>query len=200
MLSGTGAVDTKSTGEIFVKRIRLVERALFLIGEQNSGKSTQLRSMFLDRRLGKDGMIPTERSIPRSYALSNERRLYLRLTSPHEADEDLSGFLATCDSEMWPGKQGAQRWNFAGALQMSMTEKLRENPAEIIEAFKERFFPERLRVAILSPDRRGWTMEWSELRSLTKDLRKTGSCEVMAVDATDRIANGYLYADFFDFS
>ena len=151
-------------------------------------------------RLTCNGMIPTERSIPRSYALSNERRLYLRLTSPHEAGEDLSEFLATCDSEMWPGRQGAQRWNFAGALQLSMTEKLRESPAEIIESFKERFFPERVRVAILSPDRRGWTMEWSQLQSMTKDLRNSGSCEVMVVDATDRKANGNLYADFFDFS
>ena len=35
------------------------ERALFIVGEQNSGKSTQLRSMFSDPRLGSDGSVPS---------------------------------------------------------------------------------------------------------------------------------------------
>jgi hypothetical protein len=34
------------------------ERALFIVGEQNSGKSTQLRSMFRDVRLGTSGIVP----------------------------------------------------------------------------------------------------------------------------------------------
>ena len=69
---------------------RYVERALFLIGNQNTGKSTQLRSMFLDWRLSMQGQIPTSHNLADSYQLSNERWLYLRLTSPHEADEALA--------------------------------------------------------------------------------------------------------------
>ena len=64
---------------------RYVERALFLIGDQSTGKSTQLRSMFLDQRLGKMGQIPSDHNLMESYPLSNGRRLYLRLSSPHEA-------------------------------------------------------------------------------------------------------------------
>jgi hypothetical protein len=63
------------------------ERALFIIGEPNSGKSTQLRSMFRDVRLGTGGTVPTPRNLPEMYRLSNERCLYLRLTSPNEAGE-----------------------------------------------------------------------------------------------------------------
>ena len=37
-----------------------IERALFVIGDQDTGKSTQLRSMFLDGRLGNQGEVPTE--------------------------------------------------------------------------------------------------------------------------------------------
>jgi hypothetical protein len=61
------------------------ERALFVVGEPNSGKSNQLRSMFRDVRLGTRGDIPTARKLDEVYRLSNERSLYLRLTSPHSA-------------------------------------------------------------------------------------------------------------------
>ena len=60
-----------------------LERALFIVGPQNSGKSVQLRSMFTDVRLGLEGEIPQSRNIRDAYSLSNERRLYVRLTSPH---------------------------------------------------------------------------------------------------------------------
>ena len=36
-----------------------IERALFVVGDQNTGKSTQLRSMFLDWRLNIQGVVPT---------------------------------------------------------------------------------------------------------------------------------------------
>jgi hypothetical protein len=65
------------------------ERALFVVGEPNSGKSNQLRSMFRDVRLGTGGDIPMEKRLPELYRLSNERCLYLRLTSPHEAGESI---------------------------------------------------------------------------------------------------------------
>src|ERR1700722_3314484 len=60
------------------------ERALFFVGESHSGKSNQLRSMFRDVRLGTGGDIPTGTRLDEVYRLSNERSLYLRLTSPHE--------------------------------------------------------------------------------------------------------------------
>ena len=63
------------------------ERALFVVGEQNSGKSTQLRSMFHDVRLGTEGTIPAATNLREMYRLSNERCLYIRLTSPHERGE-----------------------------------------------------------------------------------------------------------------
>src|SRR6266852_2396937 len=66
------------------------ERVLFVVGEPNSGKSNQLRSMFRDVRLGTGGNIPTGRRLDEVYRLSNERSVYLRLTSPHEAGESLS--------------------------------------------------------------------------------------------------------------
>ena len=59
-----------------------IERALFVIGYPDTGKSTQLRSMFLDWRLGTQGQVPTASNVRKTYALSNERWLYLRLTSP----------------------------------------------------------------------------------------------------------------------
>ena len=70
-----------------------VERALFIVAPRNFGKSTTLRSMFRDHRLGTAGKIPKAPKLPDEYRLGNERRLYLRLTSPHEANESLKATL-----------------------------------------------------------------------------------------------------------
>ena len=69
-----------------------IERALFVVGDQNTGKSTQLRSMFLDWRLNIQGVVPTTKKVRITHALSNERWLYLRLMSPHETGEMLDEF------------------------------------------------------------------------------------------------------------
>ena len=175
-----------------------IERGLFLMGAQNTGKSTQLRSMFLDPRLGNAGQIPVAHNLRNSYALSPHRSLYLRLTSPHEADEDMKAFLAKSEYEMSPGPEG-RRWNFAGALQIDGTTQLPDG-CEVIEAFAQAFSPERVRAAILSPSWRGEPIEWSRIGSLTEKLRTKAGCEVITVDATHRTANGLMFADFFDFA
>lgn len=175
-----------------------VERALFLIGDQNTGKSTQLRSMFLDWRLGNRGVVPRAPNIPNSYPLSNERCLYLRLSSPHEAGETIEMFLDKCAHEMQSGVGGWRRWNFAGAVQISATPRLAEGTA-VIGEFIRRFAPERVRAVILSPDRSGEQLDSGALRQLVADLRSLTNCEVFMVDATSRDANGLMYADFFDF-
>src|SRR6266478_5190680 len=103
------------------------ERALFVVGEPNSGKSNQLRSMFRDIRLGTHGNIPTERNLPEFYRLSNERCLYLRLPSTHEGKESSGrkrgrkhpmNFLETTAEKIEENTPRlGRRWNFAGALQ-----------------------------------------------------------------------------------
>lgn len=174
------------------------ERALFVLGEQNTGKSTQLRSMFLDWRLGNSGKVPTTRNVRNTYALSNERWLYLRLTSPHEAGETTDEFHAKCVAEMAAKVQTARRWNFAGAIQITASATLPSGP-EVVKAFAKRFEPERMRVAILSPDRHGNSLSIGDQDTIVKALRSSGA-EVVSVDATSRTANGLLYADFFDFT
>ena len=77
-----------------------LERAQFVIGEPNAGKSVRLRSMFRDRRLDPQGVVPTERKITERYALGHDRWLYVRLTSPHEAGEDLTGWLAKTEAKL----------------------------------------------------------------------------------------------------
>ena len=59
-----------------------LERALFVVAPQDSGKSTQLRSIFLDRRFGMNGQVPSsseKRNLAETYFISNERRLHLRV-------------------------------------------------------------------------------------------------------------------------
>ena len=171
-----------------------LERALFVIGPQNSGKSVQLRSMFVDRRFGTDGQIPVSRNVRETIFLSNERRLHLRLTSPHEMEEDIETFLTKIESKTRVG-----RWCFAGALQIEADGSM-PDVVETLQEFVQRFSPERARVCFLSPDRHG---EWGDLSyfdSYIQRLLAIDGIEYLFIDARDRGTNGLLLADFFDFA
>jgi hypothetical protein len=143
------------------------ERALFIVGEQNSGKSTQLRSMFRDIRLGTDGIIPVATNLRDMYRLSNERCLYLRLTSPHERheyigrrpSEDADNFLDKTHERMLTNTPVVgRRWNFACPIQPHAANHM-PDAVETISAFVGRFAPERTRVLFISPDRHGVSHE-----------------------------------------
>src|SRR3954452_5849675 len=75
------------------------ERALLVVGDQNAGKSHMLREMFIDHRLGTNGKTPSAPRI-RLKAISNERCLFVRCTSPHEAKETLPKFIRKIDRSM----------------------------------------------------------------------------------------------------
>jgi hypothetical protein len=183
------------------------ERALFVVGEPNSGKSNQLRSMFEDIRLGTGGDIPTERRLPELYRLSNERCLYLRLTSPHEAGESIgrkrherTNFRKkTVETIEENTPQMGKRWNFAGALQPGARKHMPDVVATC-RAFVRYFEPERTRIAFLSPDRHGRSLQETEHMGLVDGLRKIPTVEVCWIDARNRMVNGLLLADFFDFT
>jgi hypothetical protein len=183
------------------------ERALFIVGEQNSGKSTQLRSMFRDARLGTDGVIPSAANLREMYRLSNERSLYIRLSSPHERkeyigrrpNEGADNFLDKTAEKIAAGTPHAgKRWNFACPLQPHSANYM-PNVVETVRAFVGRFDPERTRVLFLSPDRHGDLLQGGHL-PLVDSLRLIPSVEVAWVDARERTLNGLLIADVFEFT
>ena len=176
-----------------MQEARLIERVLLVAGAQNTGKSVQLRSMFLDPRLGTSGQIPEARNLPNIYALSPFRRLYLRLTSPHEAGETLDRFLEKIEENT----HGRYRWNVASAVQIHPTENM-PDLSDLVAALDERFSPERIRVAILSPDRHGDVL--ADAPALMQALQAVPSCETLCIDARCRNCNGLLLADTFDFA
>ena len=176
----------------------LVERALFVVGPQDSGKSTQLRSIFCDRRLGTDGRVPlsSEKSnLSETYFISNERRLYLRLTSPHEFGESPREFLKKSREKMVLG-----RWCFAGPLQPDAFKQM-PDVVESVTIFSKAFEPERVRVVFLSPTRHGIELrDFLPGRDLSDELLQINHVEVACIDARQREANGLFLADFFDFT
>lgn len=177
------------------------ERALFVVGEPDAGKSTQLRSMFRDRRFGTRGLVPANRNLPETYRLSNERSLYLRLSSPHEMRETLRDFLEQSwrKIESNTPKEG-RRWNFACALQpFPARKKMTAKLETICRRFAYWFEPERIRVAFLSPDQYGNDLQ-SLHSKLVPGLLSIPSVEVCWLDARDRQANGLILADYFDFT
>lgn len=172
-----------------------LERALFVVAPQDSGKSTQLRSMFLDRRFGNGGTVPTSRNLAETYYISNDRRLYLRLTSPHEYGETPKEFIEKLRNKMSSG-----RWCFAGAFQPDAYNNM-PDIVETVQRFVAAFSPERLRVVLLSPNRHGAELtSFLPGRDLSAELFQIPSIEVACIDARQRQSNGLLLADFFDFT
>ena len=177
------------------------ERALFVIGNQNTGKSTQLRHIFQDIRFHNDGYVPTStdaRNLKEMYRISNERVLYLRLTSPHEVGETLKEFFDKAEDKIRRSLNLGPRWNFAGPLQPTAENKM-PNAADTVTAFIHRFKPERVRAMFLTPDRHGNCHDAAFLCSETDKLWAAGA-EVATIDARRRDRNGLILADFFDFT
>ncbi len=171
------------------------ERFLFVVGDSNTGKSAQMRSMLLDPKIGWERTNPESGNIPRTYRLSNNRFLYLRLQSPHEKLESLEEFLKDISNHV-----GYGRWCVAAALQISPDNRITQSLPEIISAIDIRFNPERIRVCLLSPDYRENFISNQEMLTLVSNLQSVSSCEVITIDARDRQANGLLLADTFDFT
>lgn len=121
----------------------MIERMLFVVGGQDTGKSVQLRSLFRDPRLGTGGRIPTGPNVRDSYSLSVDRALCLRLTSPHEMNESLAVFLRRTARKTRHG-----RWCVAAPLQRDRFKKMPELIATI-RAILAKLRPERVRVCVL---------------------------------------------------
>ena len=176
----------------------LLERALFVVAPRDSGKSTTLRSLFCDHRFGRNGEVPLSaefKNLPEVYHLSNERRLYLRLTSPHENGESPEKFI-----DKTKGIMGSGRWCFAGPMQANAFKNM-PDVVTSVEAFIEAFQPERLRIAFLSPNRHGQVLsDFLPSRDLSQELLSIDRVEVLCMDGRERGKNGLLLADFFDFT
>ncbi|MGE6763426.1 hypothetical protein ACQKGO_35785 [Corallococcus interemptor] len=171
-----------------------IERALFVIGEQGDGKSTQLRSMFRDFRFNTWGHIPSSPKIHSIYALSNERRLYLRLTSPHERDETQTKFHDKFKRILRLG----HRWNFACPIQPDAFNQM-PDAVETIIHFAGEFSPERVRAVFLSPNRKGLSKDPIKLKKM-HDLLWKKKVECISIDARTPDLNGKVLSDFFDFT
>jgi hypothetical protein len=171
-----------------------LERALFVVAPQDSGKSSQLRSMFLDRRFGNGGVIPVANKLSETYYISNERRLYLRLTSPHEYGETPDEFLDKVRNK------GCGRWCYAGPFQPDAFKNM-PDVVDSVRLFIAAFQPERVRVVFLSPNRHGAELNsFLPGRDLLDELLQIPTVEVACIDARRRQVNGLLLADFFDFT
>ncbi|WP_156876172.1 hypothetical protein [Rhodoferax saidenbachensis] len=126
--------------------------------------------------------------------MSNERRLYLRLTSPHEYDETPKEFLEKTRNKMNDG-----RWCYAGPFQPNAFRKM-PDIVQSVELFVKFFEPERVRIAFLSPNRHGHEINtFVPGRDLSQELLAIPRVEIMCLDGRQRGKNGLLLADFFDF-
>jgi len=182
------------------KRLRAhLERILLVCGMPEAGKSRLIRRMFADRRLG--GEVPINGPL-RPRALSRERCLAGRLTSPHEAGESQAQFhqkiddaCATAWSEFW-------RISYVSAVQPQSRNKM-PGIVDVCDGIQAEFRPERIRVVQLAPDQ--WGNTTSRLTDLEIDGLRQLDVEVLAIDARRSThpaepGNERILADFFDFS
>ena len=175
------------------------ERALFVVGPPSAGKSYQIRYMFRDVRLNNGGnrLIGTPR---KKYSLSNERKLHVRITSPHEYPDDWDMFIKKLLKATLSG-----RWNFVSAMQTNPPHEQTDssikmpNLIDSIDKFLKTFNPERVRLCFLSPMYMGNRLP-EEIFDVTIPnlLGLDNRVECCTLDAN--FNHGLFLADFFDFT
>jgi hypothetical protein len=175
------------------------ERMLLVCGDQNAGKSWLLRNMLGDVRLG--GSVPVQPRV-RARALSRERYLAIRFTSPHEANESPTDFHKKIDRASQIVWSVGWRINYACAVQPYAKNRM-PGIAEVCEGLQREFLPERVRVVLLAPDQRSSLR--AQLSDAEIDKLRSLDVEVLRLDARQGTppveqANVRLLADYFDFS
>jgi len=92
------------------------------------------------------------------------------------------------------------RWCYAGPFQPDAYKKM-PDIVESVLSFQKAFQPERIRVAFLSPNRHGQTVDkFLPGRDLMDELLSIPKVEVICIDGRKRDKNGLVLADFFDFT
>ena len=176
-----------------------LERILLVCGLPNAGKSRLIRYMFGDARLGGD--VPPVGPLPRR-ALSRERCLAGRATSPHEAGETPADFHKKIDDACVNAWIHFWRINYVSAIQPHPRNHM-PGIVDVCAGLHTEFKPERIRVVQLSPD------QWGETSSALTDSEVDGlralDVEVLAIDArrsshSAEPGNVRILADYFDFS
>lgn len=178
-----------------------IERILVVCGMQNAGKSRMLRSMFVDPQLSTNRVIPTPSRI-RPAALSRERCLQIRCTSPHERGESIDDFFAELERARVAAWRTFWRFNYACALQPNANSTT-PDAVTFCDEMKKRLTPERIRFVQIDPrqDGRSGTL----LGHADVDRLRGMEVEVMTVDGRREPTgaqppHGLMLADFFDFT
>ena len=194
-------MDAKGTILDRANELPHLERLLIVCGMPNAGKSTLLRSMFTDPRFGTGRTIPTSSRIP-TVALSRERCLHVRCTSPHEAGETLDAFFDELHRARAAAWHLYWRFNYACAMQPHA----RNNAPDLVafcQAISARLIPERIRVVQIDPRHDGTA--GTMLNHAEVDILRGLDIDVVTIDARQTSTlkaptNGLFLADFFDFT
>lgn len=173
---------------------------MFVIGEPDAGKSTTLRSLFVDPRFGTKGKVPSESRI-RLVGLSRERCLFMRLTSPHETKQNIEQFIQTVvAAQRRATRFDFRRFNLACALQPFAAHSM-PDLLETCVAVQDQLAPERMRIVVIDPRQDG--ASGPPLSRQTVHRLRKRNVELVKIDGEHSRAdypNGLLLADFFDFT
>jgi hypothetical protein len=175
-----------------------IERILIVLGEQNSGKSKQIRGMLDNQRFGYDGDFPETGKTATSFALSSNRRLYVRLTSPHEWEESFDQMSSKIieEASRFPPNT---RWNAIIPMQISASRKL-PGGLSLIDNILVELNPERIRYVVLNPIHDGTYLDSDLMDEIYGHIMDKERVDYCSIDARHELKNGTILLDYFDFA
>lgn len=171
-----------------------IERVMIVLGESNAGKSTFLRSMLASPSLL--GKWPTSKVV-KSFGVSADRSLKVRLTSPHEAINGGEPLVRTVEKiknqAIVDYASGYSRLNYALPSWYNDAPKRAPNSPhfiDLITTIKEEFLPERILVIEIDPrqdaqrQRTLTQAEVNKLWSLNIDFIKINGSRFPSIERT----------------
>ena len=168
-----------------------LDRAVFVIGEPGWGKSTQIWSVLNEPPLsGVYGGVPEDkRGCQRVFEYDHHRMLALKVSSPHEYEQNMPDLFNAIDKLMASSSRPIGVWSLICALQPYARYEVPDS-WEVIAKMRDRYQC-ATSALVINPGWKGRSHDAGKLSHLVHEIAQTGT-DVCVGDGSGQVYNGRL--------